>query len=198
MENNEYLNAKRRLQDLFDNEISFYVLPDVERLTNEIRPDSNGQRGCTVPLAMMLFSIIDFFGFLMRDDENARKTETLQNYEYLLTKSGYFPRIYSEGKNCKKIVKLFRHGMIHQFFPKASAISKAGKDKPLIFEDVSGTIKIPILNVDVLSKDLVDAISKIQEDIINNEEGNKELILRMNSRLDLLAKEDYEDLDKLT
>jgi len=196
MENHEYLNAKKRVQNFINNEISFYVLPDVERLTHEIRPDSNGQRGCTVPLAMMLFSIIDFFGFLMRDDKNARKTETLRNFEYLISKSGYFPKVYSEGKNCEKLVKLFRHGIVHQFFPKACGISKAGIKCPLIYENSSGTKKTPILNVDILSKDLVDAISKIQEVISENKEGNKELILRMNSRLDLLAKEDYEDLDK--
>lgn len=198
MENHEYLDVKRRVQNLFDNEIAFYVLPDVERLTNEIRPDSKNQRGCTVPLAMMLFSLIDFFGFLMRDDKDADKRETLKNFQYLLSKSGYFPKIYSENKNCEKIVKLFRHGVIHQFFPKASGISKAGLNCPLIFEDVSGATKIPILNIDVLSNDLVDVISKIKEDINKAKENNIELIIRMNSRLDLLAKEDYEDLNRLT
>jgi hypothetical protein len=198
MENQKYLNAKKRVQDFFDVEISFYVLPDIERLTNEIRPDSNGQRGCTIPLAMMLFSVIDFLGFLMRDDENANKKHTYKNFHYLLSKSGYFPRIYSENKNCEKIVELFRHGIIHQFFSKASAVTKEGLKKPLIFEEMSGKTKIPILNVDVLSNDLVDVIAKIKEDINKDKEDNVELILRMNSRLDLLVKEDYEALNELT
>ncbi|MBN1804624.1 MAG: hypothetical protein JW837_05195 [Sedimentisphaerales bacterium] len=116
MENQKYLDAKRRVQGLFDNEISFYVLPDIERLTKEIRPDSNGQKGCTIPLAMMLFSVIDFLGFLMRNGKDADKKDTYKNFHYLLSKSGYFPRKYSENKNCEKIVKLFRHGIIHQFF----------------------------------------------------------------------------------
>ncbi|MBN1804625.1 MAG: hypothetical protein JW837_05200 [Sedimentisphaerales bacterium] len=63
---------------------------------------------------------------------------------------------------------------------------------------MSGKTRIPILNVDVLSNDLVDVITKIKEDINKDKEDNIELILRMNSRLDLLAKEDYEDLNKLT
>lgn len=198
VDNNEYLNAKKRVQNFFNDEISFYVLPDINLLTNEIRPDSNGQKGCTAPLAMMLFSIIDLIGFLMREDENAKKEETTKNFEFLLSKSGFFPEIYSESNNWEKIVKLFRHGLIHQFFPKACAISKAGKDNPLIFEVKYGEKNIYNLNVDILSRDLVDVIFKIKEYISKNDGVNKEFILRMNRRLDVLAKEDYEDLDKLT
>lgn len=188
----EYSNAKQRLQNFFNNEVAMYVLPDIDRLTNEIRPDPNNKnlRGCTVPLAMMLFAIIDLFGFLMRDSEKAKKTETIENFQYLFSqKNKYFPKIYAD--NFQKIVKLFRHGLIHQFFPKASGITKAGPNSPLIFESDN----IPHLNVDILSKDLVKAISQIKEDI--NKGKDKKLIMRMNKRLNMLAEDDYKDLNKL-
>lgn len=93
--------------------------------------------------------------------------------------------------NCEKLVKLFRHGLIHQFFPKASGITKAGFQQPLIFEK-SG---IPNLNVDVLSADLTAALAKIKQYIIEDHDEN--MVIRMNERLDKLSKEDYDDLNAL-
>ncbi len=104
-------------------------------------------------------------------------------------KANFFPNIYKD--NCEKIVKLFRHGLIHQFFPKASGIAKAGLANQLIFES-SG---IPNLNVDILSKDVIDALEKIKKSITENRDTN--LVERINSRLDKLAKEDYETLNSL-
>jgi hypothetical protein len=143
-----------------------------------------------VPLAMMLFAVIDLFGYLSRDDATPRKTDTLGNFEYLMSeKVNLFPKIYSD--NCEKIVKLFRHGLIHQFFPKASGISKAGLRYPLIFESTG----IPNLNVDVLSKDVQEALERLKRSIVENRDPD--LVERINSRLDKLAKEDYETLNSL-
>lgn len=187
---NEYSSAKERLQNFFDAEISMYVLPDIDRLTNEIRPDNRGLRGCTIPLAMLLFAVIDLFGFLMRPDKRANKRKTSRNFEFLLSESNYFPpETYSE--SWERIVRLFRHGVMHQFFPKASGIAKAGLNRPLIYEENN----IPILNVDILSRDLVQAIDQIRSDVVDG--TDQELIVRMNSRLDSLAEDDYQELDEL-
>ena len=168
--------AKRRVLGFFDNEVSKYILKDIEKL-NEIIPNKDGLCGCTVPLAMMLLAVIDFFGYLTRDDDNPRKSDTLGNFKYLLSeKACFFPKVYND--YCDKIVKLFRHGLIHQFFPKASGIAKAGLGYPLIFEN-SG---IPNLNVDILSKDVKEALGKIRESIVQNHDNS--LVERINNRLD--------------
>jgi len=191
MTNLEHLQAKERVLSFFDNEISMYILPDIDMLTNKIRPDEKGLRGCTVPLAMMLFAVIDLFGYLMRDDEKAKKYETLENFKYLFSKRiCFFPAIYED--NSEMIVKLFRHGLIHQFFPKASGITKSSlNNKPLIFEH-SG---IPYLNVNVLSNDVTIALNKIKQYII--EDRDNKLAKRINDRLDKLAKEDYDVLKEI-
>lgn len=177
---------QQRMQSFFDNEICNFVLPDIDRLTNEIRPNEQGLRGCAVPLSMMLFSLIDLFGFLMQPDQNANKRNTRRNFEYLLSESGYFTETYSA--NLHMILTLFRHGIMHQFFPKASGIAKAGDNKPLIFVNEN----IPTLNVDVLSADLVRAIDHIRANVLNG--NDSDLILRMNNRLDELAQDDYDEL----
>jgi hypothetical protein len=182
------INSKERVLEFFANEVSNYILGDIDRLTNEVRPDEKtGLRGCTVPLAMMVFSVIDLFGYLCRDDKDARKTDTLKNFQYLMSEAaGLFPAAYND--NCEKIVKLFRHGLIHQFFPKASVISKSGLERPLIFENSEG---VPTLNVDVLSKDIRVALDKLKCVIAENK--NPCLTERINRRLDKLIKEDYEE-----
>lgn len=189
MTNSEISPEKRRELNFFDNEVSMYILKDIDKL-NEIRPNKEGECGLTVPSAIMLFAVIDLFGYLTRDDSNPKKTCTLENFKYLLSKkAGFFPKIYEV--NCDKIVKLFRHGVMHQFFPKASGIAKAGENNPLLFES-SG---IPILNVDVLSKDVKEALGKIKQSVIQNLDNT--IVDRINNRLDKLAKEDYETLSTL-
>jgi len=183
------LPKKSWVESFFDDVISVYVLPDIDRLTNEIRPDNKGLRGCTIPLAMFLFAVIDLFGYLVRPDQGANPRKTKRNFKYLLSESGYFPDVYAD--NWRKILVLFRHGVMHRFFPKASGIAKAGANRPLIYEESN----IPVLNVDILSRDLVSAISQIRRDVVQG--NDQELIMRMNSRLDSLAEIDYQDLEKL-
>ena len=186
-----YAPSGTQWQIFLDDAIPMYILPDIERLTHEIRPDSEGLkrglRGCTIPLAMLLFAIIDLFGFLTREDKNAEKRQTGKNFEHLLS-SDYFPPVYR--KHWKRILKLYRHGVIHQVFPKASAIAKAGPNHPLIYVD-SGFL---VLNVDRLSRDVVEAINRIRTDI---EQHDRQLIQRMNDRLEEIAKADQEALGEL-
>ena len=188
-DDSQFLNARKRMIEFFHNEISRYVLPDIERLTNEIGPNQKDPGGCTIPLALTLFSLIDLFAFLIRTDQKTDKRDTEGNYRYFLAESGYFPEHYSH--DWERILKLFRHGLTHQYFPKASGIKRAGSCKPLVYEQNS----IPVLNVDVLSKDVVDSINLIRAYITENK--HRDLILRMNSRLDSLAKDDYQQRAQL-
>ena len=182
--------SKERVLGFFDTEVSKYILKDIDKLS-EIRPDKTGYGVCAVAHAMMLFAVIDLFGYLIRDNDNPNKKETMKNFQYLMSKkASLFPEKYED--YYKKIVKLFRHGLVHQFFPKASGMSKAGLKIPLMFEDKSGT---PILNVDILSKDVVEALERIKKTI--TEKGNSNLVERINERLDKLAKEDFDTLNKL-
>jgi len=184
MTNSDNSPPKERVLKFFDSEIKMYILNDIETL-NKLDRTMSGN--CAVPLAMMLFAVIDLFGYLIRDDENPKKTDTLGNFRHFTSEAnGFFPKEYAEG--CEKIVKIFRHGLIHQFFPKASGICRAGTQGPLIIE-VHGSIN---LNVDVLSKDIVAALKKVRQSC--SAAHNDQLAERINSRLDGLSKEDYDTL----
>ena len=173
MANSGISAEKKRVLGFFNNEVSMYILKDIDKL-DEIKPDKDGLSGCTIPHALMLFSVIDFFGYLTRDDPSPKKDDTLGNFKYLFSdKAGFFPKIYQV--NCDKIVKLFRHGLMHQFFPKASGIAKAG-GHPLIFQS-SG---IPNLNVDVLSEDVKEALDRIKQSIIGSHDDTLAVRINLN------------------
>ncbi len=183
-------NVKRqRVLSFLSDEVERYVIGDLTRLS-EIRPDEGtGLRGCTIPQAMLVFAILDLFGYLINEDPRAKKDSTSQNYAAVFSsRHGLFPVQYE--KETKRIVKLFRHGMMHQFFPKASAVAKLGANMPLILPQDT-----PCLNVDKLSEDVVNAIRELRQRFAS---GNyDDLAERFNDRLALLAKEDLEVRGKL-
>ena len=173
--------------------INDYILPDLKRLREEIRPDkdSKGLRGCTVPTAIFAFSILDLVGFLMRPDDTAKKEETHKNISYILSVSaGLFPVQYES--NRKVLIELFRHGLMHQVFPKACGIAKIvsqTSNLPIIFDNQG----IPTLNVDRLIDDLVLALMSIDERV----KLNSDLAMRMEKRLDEMYREDSNRLKGL-
>ena len=131
---------------------------------------------------MMLFAVIDLFGFLTRPDPKPNKKDTKGNFRYLLSKSGYLPATYKT--HWELILKIYRHGVMHQIFPKVSAIAKVGPASPLIDQQVGPYI----LNVDRLSADVIAAVKQIRQDLTNN--SDPQLVVRMNKRLKALEQED--------
>jgi len=176
------------VRGFFDDVIAVYVLPDIQRLTREIRPEGTGPKkglwGCTVPLALFLFAVADLFGFLVRPDKDANKRNTERNFKYLLAESGYLPIVYKG--EWEKIYQLYRNGLVHQILPKPSGIAKAGLGTALIHV-VSG---VEILNVDRLSEDVVRAIGEVRAKV---EQGtDRGLVMRMGSRLKQLVQQDQD------
>lgn len=187
------MHQKRaRVTQFFDTEIKLYVLQDLDRLS-QIRPDKiTGLRGCTIPQAMLIFAVLDLLGYLVNEDPKASKKNTYKNYRAIFSSNLLlFPAQYEQDSD--KIVKIFRHGIMHQFFPKASGIAKVTVDKPLIFPVGENLC----LNVDRFSGDIVNAISILRQHIESGSNGDECLVDRINGRLDILSKEDFEELNEV-
>jgi hypothetical protein len=184
-------DAKRRISEFLGTEVENYLIPDLERLTNEVRPEGKaGLRACSVPLALFCFAIVDYFGFLMRSDErNPDKRKTEKNIRWLFVESGRFPVVYS--KSSRILVRLFRHGIAHQCFPKACGLGKCGPKHPLFFV-VEGALQ---LNVDVLAKDVLKFLQQLKTDIAADDESA--IAVRMDSRLTQLNQEDHREAEEL-
>ena len=166
-------------------------MTDIDKLS-KIRPAGpKGLGGCTIPQALMLFAILDYFGFLIRDDSaNPSPKDTTGGFKYMLCQSNYLPKEYAE--TFERIVKLFRHGYVHQVFPKAAGIAKAGPHKALL----SRADQTLTLNVDVLTRDVLSALARIKDEIL--QDRNETLVLRINGRLNILNKADYDILHSCT
>jgi hypothetical protein len=180
---------KERVLSFFDVEIGQFILGDLDVLAH-IRPHPSTQSGgCTIPQAMLIFATLDLLGFLVNDDPNASKTNTAKNYQVIFSSDlGLFPEEYQVATDV--LVKLFRHGIVHQFFSKASAMGKFNTSMPHILR--SGTV--PCLNIDRFTEDFRNAVHMLRDRIASGEYNF--LTERINDRLDVLARDDYEDLWK--
>jgi len=185
--------AHPTLDDFFSTALDYYLIPDLVRLRKEIRPDrgpKKDQEGCTIATAMFVFSLLDLIGFLIRPDASPCKTDTHRNIAEALCKDAdLFPERYS--KDTPVLVKLFRHGMMHQVFPKACGISKPyPPNRELIFYSADGT---PNLNVDVLVDDLLKAFKRLRKRVAEDEP----LATTMERRLVFLQQEDSALMQKM-
>jgi len=180
----KYRRAKERLQKYFESEIPMYILSDLKSLENIQCDENNKGLGlCAIPQAMFLFSIVNLFGYLMKESE---KQQTREAFQYIFdVQCNLFPEIYF--LNWEALLKLYRDGLMHQVFPKGCGISKGKVIALLLKKDEKG--RIVNLNVNVFTRDLKSAIEKIKIRITSEE--CIDLAIRMNERLDKLADYDF-------
>lgn len=113
----------------------------------------------TIPFALMIFSCMDIIGFLVRKTpaDNAHK-ETEKNIE------NFYEHISSTPTEdeLKCLIRLFRHGLAHNYFPKLGQSISYHSTNPntLFFSDNSGIC----LNVNLLEKHLKEGFYKIRSD----------------------------------
>lgn len=179
------------LEEFFKTRLGYFLVPDLVRLRDEVRPRGDGDRGgCTTATAMLVFSSLDLIGYLIRPTEGAKKEETKKNIVFALSQdAALFPAEYE--LVAKAIVKLFRHGVMHQLFPKACGISKPSpKNNHLVFWMDETT---PHLNVDVLVDDLLVAINRLRE----RAQTESDMASRMESRLAALKEDDSKRLEDM-
>jgi hypothetical protein len=170
--------------------LDYYIVPDLVRLRRDVRPRGRGgTEGCTIPTALFAFSILDLLGFLMRPAP-ASKVQSEKNIRFACSAAaGLFPAEYD--RISEALVHLFRHGLTHQIFPKASGVSKPADTRPLIFF-LDGPV--PSLNVDRFVDDLLEAIKKFKSAAAGQ---GSPLAKQINDRLLKLQKDDYERLQEM-
>ncbi len=172
-----------RILQFIENEARNYIVPDIRRLAS-IRPEGPmGLGSCAIAQAMFLFVIMEFFGYLIRDDvPNPNQKDTKGNLSQLFLNSlaGFPPEYVAH--SCE-LVHLFRHGLMHQIFPKASGIRKAGATRPLFasFDNLNH------LNVDRLAEDVLKMIECLRSGL----PGSPALCEQMSLRMDKVSEKDF-------
>jgi len=175
-------DLNEKVRGFFNHDIGKMIVPDLQRLRREIRPDRSGLAGCTVPTAMFAFAVLDLVGYLTREDPNARRDQTEKNIQHALSR--FSPLEYS--RYADLLIKLVRHGIVHQALPKAAGIAKADAARLVTF----GSRGIPGVNVDRLVDDLLEVLGALETEVRSAPNG--QLARRMKCRVEELQKTDAE------
>ena len=170
------------------NEVACYIESDLERLLTETRPEADGTGGLAVPLGLTCFAITDYFGFLTREGSGVNKIQTEKNISHFI--EHWLPQSRL-GCSPALLRRIFRNGMTHQFFAKASGITRGNRQGMIVTTDRD----LPELNADALADTVLGALKTIDQSVAAPEGDT--LALRMNQRLDQLAEEDQQELELL-
>lgn len=178
-----------RILDFLKNEVSDYIVTDIKRLAL-IRPEGEkGLGSCAIAEAMFLFAIMEYFGYLIRDDESNPKPNDTKGHLTQLFSNALVDLPEEYASRSEELVQLFRHGLMHQIFPKATGICKAGVNQPL-FATFDG---IDHLNVDRLGEDVLNMIEVLRTQL----PGKSALCEQMSRRMDKVSATDFKQRDNI-
>lgn len=143
----ELENLREKCIDIFINHYEKHIFEDLITLDNIQSENGN----CSVPTLMLILSSLELFGFLI--SSNAKLGDTKVNIRNAITFNNYFDSSVYDSKTIDLLVDVFRHGVMHSFYPSQRNNQIFGVKKgegSFLWEDV-GNVKS--LNVNVLSKD---------------------------------------------
>ncbi len=162
---------KKQVEDFFKLFIKDYLVGDILILDSIKKDEVTGLGACTIPQAMAVISGIDLLGLLFGNNKETNESEKHILEFYCLTKDSYKNNQYSDG-NIKKIIS-YRHGMMHSFFPKYKSenigICKS-ESQELIIKQSFGDNEIESINVTILTRDFLLAVSHLERTIAESSE----------------------------
>lgn len=161
-----YLEKKETVLRQYFTQYLDTIFPSMALYNRLLPQHSDGSMN--VMHTMFLCSVIDYFGKIMRVGDSGtdlpiKSGQVATNFKFFILK--YFPA----SNACKGdiIYKLFRNGVMHQFFPKASGVmwSNAPQHIGNLLEDDNG---VPRMNNYVLSEYINQALVQIMDDFNND------------------------------
>ncbi len=155
------MNDEEWIDKVFFNEIiGCYMLADLAKIEANYDP-SNKCGNCNFPLALQIFSCMDFIGWLISNPKN-KPDETAKNIESFVTL--FSPTRKIQVQEVTKFAKIFRHGLAHEYFAKDSGISRKGKE--LLSVDLDK--ETLVLDADVLLEEFRNSIKILRQKIEND------------------------------
>ena len=121
-----------------------YLIGDIDTMMEKADQESEGNQ-MAVPITFSIFSCLDIFGFLIRNEEKNpikienefKKNNTLNIVYAILKWNGFgFPEFdiqnvpnKSNNEILFRFIDIYRHGIMHTFFPKDFSISNKKEDE---------------------------------------------------------------------
>ena len=160
---------KKQVEVFFKLFIKDYLVGDILILDTIRKDEDTGLGACTIPQAMAVISGIDLLGFLFGNNKKVDDSEKHIFEFYRITKDAYKNNPYNE-EIIKKIV-LYRHGMMHNFFPKFKSenigICKS-ESQELFIKSPPETLEIESLNVSILTRDFLLGVCLLEKMIMKS------------------------------
>jgi hypothetical protein len=154
---------KKQVKDFFEIFIKNYLVGDILILDNIKKNEDTGLGACTIPQAMAVVSGIDLLGLLFGCNKNTDKTREHIFEFFRITKNTFSNNSYDDA--CVEKIFLCRHGMMHNFFPKFRAnnigICKS-ESESLFIKNVYNGVEIESINVTILTRDFLLAVSQLE------------------------------------
>ncbi len=164
---------KKLVKEFFEVFINNYLVGDILILDDIKIDEETGYGACTIPQAMAVISGIDLLGLLFGIHKEINDSKNHIYDFFKITKEAFKNDQYSD-YNIDKIVS-YRHGMMHGFFPKFKSenigICKSDS-KELILKQLFEDIEIESINITILTRDFLLAISLLEKMI---DESSEEL-----------------------
>ena len=161
---------KDQVVDFFELFIKNYLVGDIIALDKFGREEINA---CTIPQAMAVLAGIDLLGYLLGENKETNESEKHFFEFFRIVNNSLEINKYSE-LNIKKLA-LYRHGMMHHFFPNFRAkdigICKS-ESLDLFIQESFININVESLNVSVLTKDFLLFVSFFENLITENDDDN--------------------------
>lgn len=121
-----------------------YLIGDIDTMMEKADQESEGNQ-MAIPITFSIFSCLDIFGFLIRNEEKDpikiekefKKNNTLNIVYAILKWNGFgFPEFdiqnvpnKSNNEILFRFIDIYRHGIMHTFFPKDFSISNKKEDE---------------------------------------------------------------------
>ena len=162
------MNKKKTVIDFFELFIKNYLVGDILVLD---RINSEEANACTIPQAMAVLSGIDLLGYLLGEDKDPNNTINHFIEFYRIADISIMTDRYT--KMVIKKLELYRHGMMHHFFPNFRTndvgICK-NESQELFLQDIFNNIKVESLNVSALTRDFLLVVSVMEKLIYESTE----------------------------
>lgn len=157
--------TKELAKRLFDENIYPHIIGDLKILDN-IQPLTHSNT-CAVPTAMLILRSLDFLGYLLRENGSLEESEI--NIQTSIRYKDYFSKTCYNQDIIKDLTVFYRHGMMHNFYPRQTSNKIYGlhkSEKNELFEIYKvDNQSIISLNVNVLSNDFKIFVDKLYEEV---------------------------------
>lgn len=179
-----------------------YLIGDINAMMEKADQENNVdefRNQLAVPITSAIFSILDVFGFLIRNDENDESKVKIEfkknnslNIAYAILKwNGFgFPEYdiqnlpnKTDNDELFKFINIYRHGIMHTFFPKAFSISnvKEGESRELFYK-IDNDLVFNVRKFYLCLKSFIESFkNELLENIVFQQKIEKNINLAFNA-----------------